>query len=204
MNEDTIGTTQHIMMLEANHDGFPKGNIKLHGYFGFSHKKPWLHDDKRYVRKSSSMTLNEALCGRKPDLFIYLYKLWQVYIVFFIWKLQVTLFHCSNKCHNHILYALIYIEWALFYLNFGKLVDHFVNTKIWYRKESDLCAQIGKKIRPEEGKLSPERFGKEARGRQFASVRKGNCLRWFCGIAWWRGPSGRDEWMDKQSHLEIN
>jgi hypothetical protein len=24
--------------LEANHDGFPKGNIKLHGYFGFSHK----------------------------------------------------------------------------------------------------------------------------------------------------------------------
>jgi hypothetical protein len=26
------------MMLEANHDGFPKGNIKLHGYFGFSHK----------------------------------------------------------------------------------------------------------------------------------------------------------------------
>jgi hypothetical protein len=28
-------------------------------------------------------------------------------------------------------------------------------------------------------------------------------LRWFCGIAWWRGPSERDEWMDKQSHLEI-
>jgi hypothetical protein len=26
------------MMLEANHDGFPKGNIKLHGYFGFLHK----------------------------------------------------------------------------------------------------------------------------------------------------------------------
>jgi hypothetical protein len=27
-----------MMMLEANHDGFPKGNIKLHGYFAFSHK----------------------------------------------------------------------------------------------------------------------------------------------------------------------
>jgi hypothetical protein len=64
---------------------------------------------KRYVRKSSSMTLNEVLCGSQPDLFIYLYKLWQLYIVFFIWKLQVTLYHCSNKCHNHILYALIYI-----------------------------------------------------------------------------------------------
>jgi hypothetical protein len=63
----------------------------------------WL---KRYVRKSSSMILNEALCGRQPGLFINLYKLWQVYIVFFIWKFQVTLYHCSNKCHNHILYAL--------------------------------------------------------------------------------------------------
>jgi hypothetical protein len=38
MNEDTRGTTQQVMMLEANHDGFPKVNIKLHGYFGFSHK----------------------------------------------------------------------------------------------------------------------------------------------------------------------
>jgi hypothetical protein len=64
---------------------------------------------KRYVRNSSSMTLNEALCGRQPDLFIYLYKLWQVYIVFSIWKFQVTSYHCSNKCHNHMLYALIYI-----------------------------------------------------------------------------------------------
>jgi hypothetical protein len=38
MNEDTRGTTQHMMMLEANRDGFPKDNIKQHGYFGFSHK----------------------------------------------------------------------------------------------------------------------------------------------------------------------
>jgi hypothetical protein len=38
MNEDIRGTTQHMMMLEANHGGFPKGNIKLHGFFGFSHK----------------------------------------------------------------------------------------------------------------------------------------------------------------------
>jgi hypothetical protein len=64
---------------------------------------------KRYVRMSSSVTLNEALCGRKLDLFIYVCKLWQVYIVFFIWKLQVTSYHYSNKCNNHMLYALIYI-----------------------------------------------------------------------------------------------
>jgi hypothetical protein len=28
---------------------------------------------KRYVRKSSSMTLNEALYGRQPNLFLYIY-----------------------------------------------------------------------------------------------------------------------------------
>jgi hypothetical protein len=28
-----------------------------------------------------------------------------------------------------------------------------VNTKIWYRKESDLWAQLGEKIRPEEGRF---------------------------------------------------
>ena len=27
---------------------------------------------RRYVRKSSSMTLNEALCGRQPDLLFYI------------------------------------------------------------------------------------------------------------------------------------
>jgi hypothetical protein len=28
-------------------------------------------------------------------------------------------------------------------------------------------------------------------------------LRWFRGIAWWRGQSGRNEWMDKHSHLGV-
>jgi hypothetical protein len=36
---------------------------------------------RRYVRKSSSMTLNEALCGRQPSLYIYIYM--AVYIVLF-------------------------------------------------------------------------------------------------------------------------
>jgi hypothetical protein len=123
MNEDTRGTTQH-MMLEANHNRFHKSTSSCMATLDSRTSNHCFMMIKRYVIKSSSMTLNEALCGRQPDLFIYLYKLWQVCIVFFIWKLQVISYHCSNKCHNHILYALINIEWALCYLNFGKPVDH--------------------------------------------------------------------------------
>jgi hypothetical protein len=44
-------------------------------------------------------------------------------------------------------------------VNFG--INHFypviegayVNTKIWHRKESELWAQLGEKIRPEEGRF---------------------------------------------------
>jgi hypothetical protein len=124
MNGDTRGTTQHMMMLEANCYQFHKSTSSCMATLDSRTSNHSLTTMKRYVRKSSSMTLNEALCGRQPDLFIYLYKLWQVYIVFFIWKLQVTLHHCSSKCHNHILYVSIDIEWALCYLNFGKLLDH--------------------------------------------------------------------------------
>ena len=39
---------------------------------------------RRYVRKSSSMTLNEALCGRQPDhLFYFIYINMTVYIALF-------------------------------------------------------------------------------------------------------------------------
>jgi hypothetical protein len=36
-----------------------------------------------------------------------------------------------------------------------------VNTKIWYRKESELWAQLGKKIRPEEGRFLKKDSAKE-------------------------------------------
>jgi hypothetical protein len=36
---------------------------------------------RRYVRKSSSMTLNEALCGRQLGFYLYIYM--TVYIVLF-------------------------------------------------------------------------------------------------------------------------
>jgi hypothetical protein len=38
-------------------------------------------------------------------------------------------------------------------LSLRGIVLLFVNTKIWYRKESDLWAQLGEKIRSEEGRF---------------------------------------------------
>jgi hypothetical protein len=61
MNEDTRGTTQHMMILEANHDQFHKATSSCMATLDSR--------TKRYMRKSSSLTLNEALCGRQPDLF---------------------------------------------------------------------------------------------------------------------------------------
>jgi hypothetical protein len=58
-----------------------------------------------------------------------------------------------------------------------------VNTKIWYKKESDLWAQLGEKIRPEEGRFLQKDsakglavgsllpFGKEAVCADFAGLR---------------------------------
>jgi hypothetical protein len=40
-----------MMMLETKYDGFPKGNIKLHGYFGYSHKEPWFPNNKNVLEK---------------------------------------------------------------------------------------------------------------------------------------------------------
>jgi hypothetical protein len=121
MNEDTRGTTKHMMMLEANHYRFHKATSSCMATLDSRTSNHGFTTIKRYMRKSSSMTLNEALCGRQPDLFINLYKLWQVYIVFFVWKLQVTLYHCSNKYHNHMLYALNRFWVSTLLLDFWKI-----------------------------------------------------------------------------------
>jgi hypothetical protein len=59
----------------------------------------------------------------------------------------------------------------------------FVNTKIWHRKESELWAQFGEKIRPEEGRFFQKDsakglavgswlpFGKETVCADFAGLR---------------------------------
>jgi hypothetical protein len=37
----------------------------------------------------------------------------------------------------------------------------YVNTKIWHRKESELWAQLGERIRPEEGRFLQKDSAKE-------------------------------------------
>jgi hypothetical protein len=55
----------------------------------------------------------------------------------------------------------------------------------------------------QRGKISSEDSAETLAVGSFASVRQRDCLRWFREIAWWRGPSGRNKWMDKHSHLGI-
>jgi hypothetical protein len=40
-------------------------------------------------------------------------------------------------------------------------ISTIVNTKLWYRKESDLWASLGEKIRPEEGRFLQKDSAKE-------------------------------------------
>jgi hypothetical protein len=70
MNKATRGTTQHMMMLEANHGRFHKSTSSCMDALDSRTKNHGFMTMKRYVRKSSSMTLNEALCGRQLDVFV--------------------------------------------------------------------------------------------------------------------------------------
>jgi hypothetical protein len=61
MNEDTRGTTQHMKILEANHDRFHKATSSCMDALDSCTKNHGFTIIKKYVRKSSSMTLNEAI-----------------------------------------------------------------------------------------------------------------------------------------------
>ena len=71
-NEDTSGRLSTNEDVASKPRWITRGDIKLHGHFGFLHEEPWLRINLK-ERKSSSMTLNEALCGRQPDLLFYIY-----------------------------------------------------------------------------------------------------------------------------------
>jgi ribosomal protein S14 len=51
----------------------------------------------------------------------------------------------------------------------------YVNTKNWYREETDLWVEFGKKT-PFGRKFSPKAFGKDACGREHAIIRQKGCF----------------------------
>jgi hypothetical protein len=56
MNEDTRGTTQHMMMLEANHNRFHKATSSCMATLDSRTKNHGFTTIKRYMIKSSSKT----------------------------------------------------------------------------------------------------------------------------------------------------
>jgi hypothetical protein len=69
-------------------------------------------------------------------------------------------------------------------------VDVRVNTKIWYRKESDLWAQLGEKIRPEEGRFLQRDSAEEFAVGSLLLFGKGTVRADFAGL---RGDVARAE-----------
>jgi hypothetical protein len=89
--------------------------LKLHWYLFFLHEGPWPCDEKKVVRKLSSMTLNEALFGRQPvSLYFYYFlrenKEWNYIMMINLWLLIYVLcsFLDNHHVHGHIyLFACI-------------------------------------------------------------------------------------------------
>jgi hypothetical protein len=75
-------------------------------------------------------------------------------------------------------------------VKFIRDIKHRVNTKIWYRKESDLWAQLGGKIRPGEGRFLLKDSAKELAVGNLLPFGKGTVCADFAGL---RGDVARAE-----------
>jgi hypothetical protein len=68
-----------------------------------------------------------------------------------------------------------------------------INTKIWHRKESELWAQLGERIRPEEGRFLKENSAKELAVGSWLPFSKESVCADFVGL---RDDMARAEWMN--------
>ena len=82
-NEGTSGRHSTNEDVASKPRWITRGDIKLHGHLDSRMKDHGFASIRRYVRKSSSMTLNEVLCGRQPDLLFYIYINMTIYIALF-------------------------------------------------------------------------------------------------------------------------
>jgi hypothetical protein len=57
-----------------------------------------------------------------------------------------------------------------------------VNTKIWYRRESDLWAQLGEKLHPEDGRFLQEDSAEELAVGSLLPFGKGTVCADFAGL----------------------
>ena len=74
-------------MLQATTTDF-KGDIKLHGYFGFLHEEPWLHN-------------NEMVC-EKVELYDYKWSALREATRYFILNMTVYIAFFTGTSNNHV------------------------------------------------------------------------------------------------------
>ena len=72
-NEGTSGRPSTNEDVASKRDGLQEATSSCMDNSNSRTKDHGFTSIKRYARKSSSMTLNEALCGRQPVHFIYLF-----------------------------------------------------------------------------------------------------------------------------------
>jgi hypothetical protein len=69
-DDDVIDNLANFPLSIIDRVQHEKWNKSCMEHLQLLHEGPWLRTNLK-VRKSSSMTLNEALCGRQPDLLLY-------------------------------------------------------------------------------------------------------------------------------------
>jgi hypothetical protein len=69
-DDDVIDNWANFPLSIIDRVQHEKWNKSCMEHLQLLHEGPWLRTNLK-VRKSSSMTLNEALCGRQPDLLLY-------------------------------------------------------------------------------------------------------------------------------------
>ena len=71
-DDDVRDDWASFLLSVIDHVQHGKWNKSCMEHLHLLHEGPWLCINLK-VRKSSSMTLNKALCGRQPDLLFYIY-----------------------------------------------------------------------------------------------------------------------------------
>jgi hypothetical protein len=92
-----------------------KSESKLHEHLQIMREGSWIRDNKKVHKKVEFYDFKWSTLREATRFVLFIYNM-IVYIMLIKLNHQVTLYHCSNKYHNIMLYNLIAIEGALCYL----------------------------------------------------------------------------------------